>query len=304
MLDGQEGSSRKEVLVHVDEEEVRKLMRCLVGKMAGVCSVGSIVDRLHNWGLGEIRVQRLRGNFFLLTIKDEDLFFMLEDLQWSYLKEIFVDVKMWTESLCHKERVVWLEIDGLLLQCWNEITLKRLVGLWGTFEAYGDNVKHHLDCEKVNMMISTTMEARIDEVVDVEGVQGVGDLGVESKALGADEVIIINDGVSMLNDRDRDVGAVVGVTEIGLPNNCNKAIEESSGMGLADEGFMDFNCDKVLSKRERKRRDRVLKRLNLKKYDLIFSELSGRSLPDSDLKRRKADAYVEAEKTLVLGVKL
>ncbi|KAE8684235.1 Detected protein of unknown function [Hibiscus syriacus] len=496
-----EGALRKEVLGHVDEEEVRKLRRCLVGEMAGVCSVGSIVGRLHNWGLGEIRVQRLRGNFFLLTIEDEDLFFMLEDLQWSYLKEIFVDVKLWTETLSHKERVVWLEIDGLPLQCWNEITLKRLVGLWGKFEAYGENVKHHIDCEKVNMMISTTIEARIDEVVDVvvenqkfgvrvlevgmldnsvaklpifennknkhngvekvgeeigaikvgvaseylsddkseasstgcsaekkgitkisggafnvsctedslgdcsqdfvgkpseggcsleegresegfqiqnisinEGVQGVGDVGVESKALGADEVIIFNDGVSILNDRDRDVGAVVGVAENGLSSHGNKAIEDSSGMGLSIEGLMDFNCvswlalgennegikvgnsnprritrdtgksnikekknsehfggdcgeepgvpeiswrkknkkskkfgslmdiqDKVLSKAERKRRDRALKRLNLKKSDLITSELSGRTLSDSDLKRRKADAFVKAEKTLELG---
>ncbi|KAE8734277.1 hypothetical protein F3Y22_tig00000773pilonHSYRG00023 [Hibiscus syriacus] len=383
--------------------------------MAGVCSVGSIVGRLHNRGLGEIRVQRLRGNFFLLTIEDEDLFFMLEDLQWSYLKEIFMDVKLWTETLCHKEIVVWLEIDGLPLQCWNEITLKRLVGLWGKFEAYGENVKHHIDCEKVNMMISTTIEAWIDKVIDVvvenqkfgvrvlevgmvdnsvaklpifensknkqnviekvgeeigavkDGVaseylsddkskasssgcsaekKGItkisggafnvsctedslgdccqdcvgsrarraGDVGVESKALGADEVIIFNNGVSMLNDRDRDVGAVVGVAENGLSSYGNKAIEESSRMGLSIEGLMDFNCasrlalwennegfkDKVLSKAERKRRDRALKRLNLKKSDLITSELSERSLSDSDLKRRKADAFVEAKKTLEL----
>ncbi|KAE8678066.1 hypothetical protein F3Y22_tig00111445pilonHSYRG00069 [Hibiscus syriacus] len=125
-------ASRKEVKGHVDEDEVRKLKRCLVGVMAGVCTVGSIVDRLHNWGLGEIKVQRLRGNSFLLTIDDEDLFIMLEDLRWSYLKEIFVDVMLWTE-----------------------------------FEEFGDNVSHYLDCEKVNILITTSSEARIDEVVDV-----------------------------------------------------------------------------------------------------------------------------------------
>ncbi|KAE8657520.1 hypothetical protein F3Y22_tig00116989pilonHSYRG00020 [Hibiscus syriacus] len=159
--------SRKEVMGHVDEVEVRKLKRCLVGVMAGVCSVGSIVDRLHNWGLGDIKVHRLRGNSFLLTIEDEDLFIMLEDLQWSYLKEIFEDVMLWTESFCQNERVVWLEIDGIPLHCWNAVTLKRLVALWGRFEAFGDNVSHHLDCEKVNMLISTSSEVRIDEVVDV-----------------------------------------------------------------------------------------------------------------------------------------
>ncbi|KAE8704160.1 hypothetical protein F3Y22_tig00110458pilonHSYRG00090 [Hibiscus syriacus] len=164
---GQGGESRKEVVGHVDEVELRKLRICLVGVMAVVCSVGSIVDRLQNWGLGEIRVQRLRGKTFLLTIKDEDLFIMLEDLQWSYLKEIFVDIMLWIESLSHKERVVWIKLDGLLLYCWNEITLKRLAGLWERFKAFGENINHLLDCEKVNMLISTTLVARIDEVVDV-----------------------------------------------------------------------------------------------------------------------------------------
>ncbi|KAE8704162.1 hypothetical protein F3Y22_tig00110458pilonHSYRG00095 [Hibiscus syriacus] len=90
-----------------------------------------------------------------------------DDLQWSYLKEIFVDIMLWKESIYQMERVVWIEIDGLPLHCWNEVSLKRLVGLWGRFEVFGENVKHHIDCEKVNMLISTSAEARIDETVDV-----------------------------------------------------------------------------------------------------------------------------------------
>ncbi|KAE8682965.1 Caffeic acid 3-O-methyltransferase [Hibiscus syriacus] len=53
--------------------------------------------------------------------------------------------------------------------------------------------------------------------------------------------------------------------------------------------------EKVLSKSEIKKRDRALKRLNLLKSDLNFSELSDNSLSDSDLKKRSQlkDAIVE-----------
>ncbi|KAE8729664.1 hypothetical protein F3Y22_tig00003435pilonHSYRG00045 [Hibiscus syriacus] len=462
MMAGQEGASRKEVVGHVDEDEVRKLRRCLVGVMAGVCSVGSIVGRLQKWGLGEIRVQRLRGKSFLLTIEDEDLFIMLEDLQWSYLKEIFVDVMLWIESLCQKERVVWIEIDGLPLHCWNEITLKRLVGLWGTFEAYGENVKHQIDCEKVNMLISTSLVARIDEVVEVvvdnmkfgvrvlevgmvdhsvaklsknenykikengdmkvgvdfgavkeglsseknfedtsdasssgssydikgatknsgsainvlcsgdilgdcrndsvgksiavgcgsdegresvdnqfqnhsiqEYVQGVGDVGVETMALCSNAVYNINEGGTSMEAKAMDEGDFVGAPEVLMDLNCERLLasgekhkrnsditknskNEQFGGDFVEDSVMpeiyltknknlkkygsllDIQ-DKVLSKAEIRKRNRALKRKNLKKSDLIYSELSGRSLSDSDLKRKWADATVEVEKTLSLG---
>ncbi|KAE8704165.1 hypothetical protein F3Y22_tig00110458pilonHSYRG00103 [Hibiscus syriacus] len=213
---------------HVDEDSVRKLKRCLVGVMAGVCSVGSIIDRLHNWGLGEIKVQRLHGNSFLLTIEDEDLFIMLEDLQWTYLKEIFVDIMLWTESICQIERVVWIEIDGLPLHCWNEVTLKRLVGLWGRFEAFGENVYHHIDCGKVNMLISTSAEARIDEAVDVV---------VENKKFIIEDE---KDGVEVGADKE-------GISSVNFSVNPLKASESGSlvdnkGSPLFGGGTFDGAC--------------------------------------------------------------
>ncbi|KAE8716669.1 hypothetical protein F3Y22_tig00110114pilonHSYRG00633 [Hibiscus syriacus] len=384
---------------------------------------------------GEIKVQRLRGNSILLTIEDEDLFIMLEDLQWSYLKEIFMDVLLWTESICHKEIVVWLEIDGLPLHYWNVVTLERLVGLWGRFEAFGENVSHHLDCEKVNMLIFTSTEARIDEVVDVVvenkkfdvrvlelrmvdhslvnlskseflkkkeiedekvgvevgadkevvstanldvvpskafesgssddkkgsflsgggffvvacsvdsigdrrkvsvgktievgfgidegresvgfqisdnsnhvGLQGLDIDGVEIKDVDSKVVKPIIDGVLKMEDKVLDGASVVGSPEIGL----------SRGLGLQAKDLMDSRRDilvasggsvlgKCLSKAERRRRERALKSSKVKKSDLLSSELSGRSLSDSDLKKRWVAAYVEAEETLsvakMLGIK-
>ncbi|KAK8667747.1 hypothetical protein V6N13_105228 [Hibiscus sabdariffa] len=82
------GESLKRISGHVENEELWKLRKCLVGETTTVCSVSSIHSRMLNWGMGEIKIQRLGARSFLLTIQDEDLYLMLEDLDWSYLKEI------------------------------------------------------------------------------------------------------------------------------------------------------------------------------------------------------------------------
>ncbi|KAK8674567.1 hypothetical protein V6N13_032676 [Hibiscus sabdariffa] len=131
-------------------------------------SASSIHDRLAKWGLGEINVQRLGAKTFLLTIEDEQLYLMLEDVNWSYLNEIFQEVTPWSEKVSYSERATWLEIRGLPLHCWNCVTLKKIAALWGSFEALGENDKHTMDCEKVRVLIATNQVSRIEEIIDVE----------------------------------------------------------------------------------------------------------------------------------------
>ncbi|KAK8681994.1 hypothetical protein V6N13_054391 [Hibiscus sabdariffa] len=78
--------------VIVEKEELWKLKRCMVGMMSTVCSVRNIMMRLQAWGLGEIKVQRMGGKTYLLSFDNDELFTMLEDVNWSYLKEIFSEV--------------------------------------------------------------------------------------------------------------------------------------------------------------------------------------------------------------------
>ncbi|KAK8595499.1 hypothetical protein V6N13_016866 [Hibiscus sabdariffa] len=72
----------KRLLGHVEVEDLWKMKRCLVGVMATVCNVSSISSRLYAWSLREIEVQRMGGKRFLLLFEDDELFTMLEDLQW------------------------------------------------------------------------------------------------------------------------------------------------------------------------------------------------------------------------------
>ncbi|KAK8658919.1 hypothetical protein V6N13_029138 [Hibiscus sabdariffa] len=129
----------KRVQGHAEVEDLCKMKRCLVGKTTTVCN----------------------------------------DLQWSYLKEIFEDVFPWSESMVQLKSATWLELSEIPLHCWNQCTFKRVAELWGMFEALGETVFHSKDCEKMTILITTRQAMKIDEVVDVE----VGDMLYEVKVV-------------------------------------------------------------------------------------------------------------------------
>ncbi|KAK8677032.1 hypothetical protein V6N13_142588 [Hibiscus sabdariffa] len=64
------------------------------------------------------------------------------------------------------------------LHCWNSTTLKKIAGLWGTFEGLGANAKHNLNCEKVSVLIATNVAKWIDEIVEVETGDKVFQVGI------------------------------------------------------------------------------------------------------------------------------
>ncbi|KAK8669043.1 hypothetical protein V6N13_106484 [Hibiscus sabdariffa] len=108
------------------------------------------------------------GKSFLLSFEDEDLFIMLEDLNWSYLKDIFQSIKVWSEKSRSLDRATWIEIRGVSLHAWNMITLKRIAAVWGNFEAWGENHNMTLDAEKTSVLITTSYAGRINEIIQVE----------------------------------------------------------------------------------------------------------------------------------------
>ncbi|KAK8549919.1 hypothetical protein V6N13_055480 [Hibiscus sabdariffa] len=93
---------------------------------------------------------------------------MLEDLNWSYFKEIFRDVKLLVGVSKMVKRATWIEIAGVSLHNWNGTTCKRLVEVCGEFEAFGENLDFCLDCEKTKVLITTNLPQKINVVVDLE----------------------------------------------------------------------------------------------------------------------------------------
>ncbi|KAK8714564.1 hypothetical protein V6N13_149754 [Hibiscus sabdariffa] len=158
----------RKVLGHIEEEDLRKLKRCLVGESSTGVSISIIQNKLIKRGLGDIKVQRLGGKLYLHSFEDDDLFLMLKELNWSHLKEIFSNVMPWSEDIRGVDRFAWLVVSGIPLHCWNHVTIKRVAELWGTVEAFSENLDHSLDCEKVTVRISTNHKKTIDEAVELE----------------------------------------------------------------------------------------------------------------------------------------
>ncbi|KAK8633331.1 hypothetical protein V6N13_014177 [Hibiscus sabdariffa] len=206
----------KRITGHVENEDLWKLRRCLVGVMDTVCSVSSIHNWLLKWGLGDINVQRLGAKRYLLTILDEELSLMLEDVNWSYLKEIFSDVIHWSEKMSYSGRATWLEIRGLPLHCWNNVSLKKIVALWGSFEALGENDNHSLDCEKATVLISTNQMKWIEEVIEVEIGDKVFQIGI--KEIG------FNDGTSYLKQKKDKAEVEVDRSWSGMEEEAQEAM--------------------------------------------------------------------------------
>ncbi|KAE8676761.1 hypothetical protein F3Y22_tig00111582pilonHSYRG01032 [Hibiscus syriacus] len=152
----------------IDDEVVRKLQKCLVGTMATVCSSTQVVDRLRAGGLGEVRIKFMGGRDFLLEFMDEELYTFMKEHNWSFLREVFLEVNPWTESYRASERVTWIKLIGVPLHCWNHNTFKRISELWGECLAMGENALQESSCEEMTILIATRRKELIDEVVDLE----------------------------------------------------------------------------------------------------------------------------------------
>ncbi|KAK8615001.1 hypothetical protein V6N13_068787 [Hibiscus sabdariffa] len=221
---------KKKVLGHVVDEDLWKLQRCLIGEMASVCSVQSIVNRLEQWGLNGIKVQRIGGKVYLLSFEDEDLYIMLEDLEWSYLKEIFCKVEEWSVKLKSPPRATWIEVRGVPLHAWNYVTLKRIVEIWGNFEAWGVNANRILNSESMTILITMGYSRRIEETILVE-------IGSEIHEISVLE----------LGFKDDTVDPLTQTTNAKASENPAPSESEDSSESLSEEEQMSIS-GKELSK--------------------------------------------------------
>ncbi|KAK8693626.1 hypothetical protein V6N13_071201 [Hibiscus sabdariffa] len=152
----------------IEEEALNKLYRCAMGTMATVCSISSVENRLQNWGLGEISIKRMGGRRFLIEFKDHELYEFLKEQNWSYLLEVFTDVEPWSESFHLPERITWIQVEGIPLHCWNQITFNRIAEVWGNLLALGENANQSLDGNKITLLVSTSERKNLDGVLELE----------------------------------------------------------------------------------------------------------------------------------------
>ncbi|KAK8682068.1 hypothetical protein V6N13_054465 [Hibiscus sabdariffa] len=210
--------------------------------MSTVCSVSSISNRLSKWGMGEIKVQRMGARSFLLMIEDEELFLMLEDLEWSYLKEIFSDIKLWSESVSYSERATWLEVTGLPLHSSNAVTLKKIAGLWGNFEALGVNANHSRNCEKARFLISTSQVSKIQEVIKLEVGDKFFNVGVIEIGFSDQSDSLLGKKWMDANDKGVDIHESKSVSDSKSEQGDKVAVEDDRSRSGTEVEALNVMC--------------------------------------------------------------
>ncbi|KAL4347009.1 hypothetical protein GQ457_05G036010 [Hibiscus cannabinus] len=208
---------KRKVVGHVIDEDLWKLQRCLIGEMAMVCSVQSVVKRLEQWGLNGIKVHRMGG-------KDQS-------------KDVGRPSKKGSQE-CSIEN----DEEGV-----KDVGLSANVGI-GVLKDKKVVDKHHVWA---------------NHYFEAQG-----------------EV----DTLYSFRELDSEFA--------GKKNRTAKKF-----------GSLWELQGRALSKTERKKRDRTLGCKKINKEDLQDSELSGRSLSDTDLRGKWEQAKKEARRTLELGKK-
>ncbi|KAK8706362.1 hypothetical protein V6N13_049931 [Hibiscus sabdariffa] len=245
---------------------------------------------------------------------------VLENLKFIGWEEIFVEVKSWTETPSQVERATWLEVSGVPPHCWNQITFKRVAELWGSFEALGENAlrsKFKFALEKAGHLGKDDMmgsKLEVDRTVVEDEMSLRGGLHVENEVIGVKRALEdpSNLGVKNIVDGNSNSSSGKSAWEARVDAQNNVQIEQGNKGGprvavdfeecsvFVDEtneffpelslkhrkvkryGSLTTFQDKALTEKQRKKRDRAIRR-ERKRIDLESSELSGRSLSDSDL---------------------
>ncbi|KAK8663666.1 hypothetical protein V6N13_083474 [Hibiscus sabdariffa] len=103
-------------------------------------------------GVGDIKVKHIDDYQYLIEIRDMELFKMLEDLQWSYLKEVFLDVLSWSASFKSTIKMTWVMVFGLPAHYWNTGTVKNLASIWGYLKGLRENANQIHNCERPRLL--------------------------------------------------------------------------------------------------------------------------------------------------------
>ncbi|KAK5834092.1 hypothetical protein PVK06_017965 [Gossypium arboreum] len=77
-LDSKKLNDTNIVVGHVDNEQLCKLQRCLIGKMTTLCNLNSLTERIMNMGLEELIIKKIQGRYFLIEVPDEELMDILK----------------------------------------------------------------------------------------------------------------------------------------------------------------------------------------------------------------------------------
>ncbi|KAK8669771.1 hypothetical protein V6N13_104540 [Hibiscus sabdariffa] len=168
---------QKHLMGHVEEEDLWKIRKCLVGEMTTICSIFS-------------------------------------------------------ETLNHG---------------WNGTTLKKIAGLWETFEAMGVNANHSRDCEKVTVLISTKQVKKIDEVIEMEVGDKIFEVGVVELGFSDDSDTTVGKKGTEVNVICEEVQESESISDSKSEQENKEVVGDDRSCSSTEEEALNVMCAKKTS---------------------------------------------------------
>nr|GEZ60989.1 RNA-directed DNA polymerase, eukaryota, reverse transcriptase zinc-binding domain protein [Tanacetum cinerariifolium] len=113
--------------------------------------------------------QKVDGGLWVLldfsSIKTRDLF-----LQHSGIKSWFSMLKVWHNDFAVKERLLWIEVEGVPLCAWNQSTFKKITSRWGDLIFLDDADESNRFSMRLGIKITHAPLVFESIVVDLSGV--------------------------------------------------------------------------------------------------------------------------------------
>ncbi|KAL4364149.1 hypothetical protein GQ457_04G012440 [Hibiscus cannabinus] len=274
----------KKIAGHVEDEDLWRLRRCLVGVSDTICSVSSIHLRLVTWGLGEINVQRL-GGLNGVEIGAGDTRNRDGETEGKRVTEEANNVNPSQEQLGGElGRVSTMEqgteyqlISDVLCQSGPQ-SLRAGAGPDACSMGFLD-IDDYLGGADLPLLHN-------QKVPWVDIVSGKGNSGL---------LVSKGPGEGKVAERGSDKDFVVDSDKDWVNRRKRNAKKYGSIRDIQNQSISEF---------EKRRRDRVFKKSSWSKEQLEDTELSGKSLSDSDINYRVSMIVKEVKQILDVGKRI
>ncbi|GJR02333.1 RNA-directed DNA polymerase, eukaryota [Tanacetum coccineum] len=125
------GKAKQSTLVLDDECLVNRVLdNCVMGALLQFSAINNLQVILYNEGFHDVRIVYLGGLWVMIELNSSKS-------KAKFLEH--VGVASWFSKLCNaqadfvaKERIAWVDIEGIPLNAWSRLTFQKIASKWGT----------------------------------------------------------------------------------------------------------------------------------------------------------------------------
>ncbi|KAJ9542727.1 hypothetical protein OSB04_029233 [Centaurea solstitialis] len=124
---------KEELVVHaaIDADKFERLHRCWAGRMKNIDCLRNIHKILKEDGVGACKIQYVGGLHVLCEWPSIDAAMQSLEANKETLNSWFAEVKMWDKESIFKGRLTWLDLEGLPVEAWSEVTIHNIASAFG-----------------------------------------------------------------------------------------------------------------------------------------------------------------------------